>query len=63
LGFRQLVSYKYEEEEEEEEEDDDYDTDDDEENDDENFCLHSHKPTDCGTTSPFVGLLSEVPSQ
>jgi hypothetical protein len=26
-------------------------------------CLHSHTPTDCGTTNPFVGWLSTVPSQ
>jgi len=26
-------------------------------------CLHSHTPTDCGTTTSFVGWLSTVPSQ
>jgi hypothetical protein len=26
-------------------------------------CLHNHTPTDCGTTTPFAGWLSTVPSQ
>jgi len=59
LRLRQLVSYKYDDDYDD---DDDDDTDDDEEDDDENFRLHSHTPTVCGT-SPFVGWLSGVPSQ
>ena len=43
--------------------DDDDDIDDDDDDEDEYFCLHSHKPTDCGTTTPFVGRVSRVPSQ